>query len=1138
MTTVRFLGAQALGVGTAVELNSTDSNPERVNCSFGTSRETARPCVTARRDFRWWRALRTVLAFLMILPLFPSCGVAQMQQGTITGSVVDTTGAVIPNATIAATNTATGAVNRTVSNADGYFTIPYLTPGVYDLAADAQGFQQTKVAGIHLTINLSTTVTFTMKPGKVTQQITVQASPIQLETVNSELGGTVSPEQISELPQLGRNPYNLLELEPGAIQENKAYNGINLSINGGLANTTNILLDGGTQVNTSTGDPGFTPPLDSIGEVKLITYNFSAVYGMSGSGILTISTKYGTNEFHGSAYDYVRNTLFNANGWYPNHVDQTRSPYHENHFGFTIGGPAWFPKLYNGHNKTFFFMNLDWDPESVPDLITQTVPTAAMRTGDFSGLVDASGKPIIIYDPNTTVPVAGKSGTYTRSPFPNNIIPAYRLNQVALNLLQYYPLPNAPGTEGIYNNYQDNAARTTKQDTLLVRIDQNFGAKNKAFVMVGRHAAVASNPLINIAFPQAGTNGTPGTHSNLQWTGVLSDEWTIRPNLLAEFQANFIHGYAWNNVISQGFNSSTLGLPQSFAQQVEDPVFPQFATSNVSPLGIANSAVDNNTEGGNQGQAHLTWVTHAHTIEAGLDYRFAFFNNFEPTAPAGVFTFSRGYTQGPNPASASTDAGWDFASELLGILSSGDITQDAAVAFSQKNIDAYISDDYKLTRKLTLNVGVRYDGLTGMTDRHNRITWFDPQKQDPITQTPGVVEFAGLNGNPRGQTPTSNNFGPRLGFAYRLGGETSIRGGGGLFAMTNTDAYVNWSGYKVQTSMYLGPSAAVPNTPPAGGTISNPYTAGFLPYPGTASTLVGTSISEPFRKGTIPLIYDYNLSVQRAITPGTILTAAYAGSRGEHLWWNKPWEVDPIADLSLGPQLTTLVPNPYAGHMPGTLGAKTVKYEQLLLPFPQYTGLTYYHDPVGDSYYNSSEMELMHRDTHGLFFQVSYTLSKSIDDVPERYNGRSDTFVNPNDLGLTRGLAEYDRTQYAVVNYVYQLPFGPGRQLAKRGIASDLLGNWELSGITTYGSGEPVVITGANSTNLIGISALADRLHDPHLKHQTPEEWFDTTAYADAAPYTTGTGNRIEPDLRGPAYGNWDLGLTRQQQIHENMNLH
>lgn len=541
-------------------------------------------------------------ALMLSLFLFPPCSIAQMEQGTITGSVVDITGAGIAGAEITATNEATQTASKTVSNGKSFFTLPYLTPGFYDVTATAKGFQKTTVTGIHLTVNLSTFVKLTMKVGLVTQKVTVQASPIELDTVNSELGGTIYSEQIQDLPQLGRNPYNLLLLEPGVIQENKGYHGINNSINGGMANSSNILLDGSTQVNTSTGDPGFTPPLDSIGGAKLITNNFSAMYGMSGGGILTLSTKYGTNQFHGDAYDYIRNTAFNANGWYPNHVNQARSPYHENDFGFSLGGPVWIPKIYNGHNKTFFFVSLEWNPSSVPDLLTETVPTQAMRTGDFSGLVDGSGHPITIYDPDTTEPVPGKPGTYTRSPFPNNTIPTGRLSQVGLSLLQYYPLPNAPGTEGIYHNYQDNTTRTTGQDTLLVRMDHNFGQRNKAFFMVGRHVATASNPLINIAFPESGTNGTPGTHLNLQWTGVLSDTWTIRPNLLAEFRANFIHGYAWNTLASYGFNSSTLGLPASFASQVEYPVFPQFKTSDVSPLGTANSAVDNNTEGSYQGK--------------------------------------------------------------------------------------------------------------------------------------------------------------------------------------------------------------------------------------------------------------------------------------------------------------------------------------------------------------------------------------------------------------------------------------------------------------------------------------------------------------------------------------------------------
>ncbi|HVW76190.1 MAG TPA: TonB-dependent receptor [Alloacidobacterium sp.] len=1096
--------------------------------------------VSGKRQTQNNKALFLVVLVLCVAILFQPKAFGQAEQGTITGAVRDTSGAVIPGAKIHATNVATNTDSVTLSDSNGYYTIPYLAPGTYNVTAEASGFAVTTVSSVHITVNLSTSVNLTLKIGSVSQNISVKANAIQLETENSELGGTVSRQQIIELPQLGRNPYNLLSLQPGVLP---VYSnaGIQAEINGGMANTSNVLLDGATQVNASSGDLAYTPPLESVGELKLITNNYSAEYGMSGGGVVTAASQSGTNTYHGSAYEYVRNTDFNANGWYPNHVGQQRSTYHENNFGFSIGGPLSIPKVYNAKNRTFFFLNLEWDPQSTPSLITGSVPTPAMRTGDFSGLVDQNGNKITIYDPNTTILVPGTANTWTRSPFPGNIIPADRMNNpIVQNVLSYYPLPNTTGVEGIYNNYVITRTRKTSQDTFLARVDQNFGNSNKFFVSVGRHAYTGVTPLVNIAFPQTDTNGNPGGATNTAWTGTISDTWTIKPNLLMEFRGNFVHSFYGTLVPSQGFDVASLGLPQSFVEQTESKVFPQFQIGDESSLGLANSAVDSDAEGSNQGQAHLTWVTGPHTVKAGFEYRFVYFNQFRPLNPAGYFTFGRGYTQGPDPASATSDAGFGFASFLLGAPDGGYTTKDASATSSQKNIDAYVNDDYKVTDNLTLNLGLRYDVLTGWTDRYNKLTWFNPTASDPVTGLPGVVEFADVNGNPRAENDTDwTNFAPRVGFAYKLGDKTAIRGGYGLFWVTNSDGNVAGTGWQVSTNVYTGPPSPAPNTPPAGASLSNPFVAGYLPYPAPASSLVGQGIGAPYRPGTLPNHQDWNLSVQRSLSSGTVLTVAYAGSRGEHIWYNLDRNSAPIGDLSLGSKLTQQVANPFAGELQGQLGAPTVAYSQLLRPFPQYTGVSWYHDPVGDSYYDAFTAQLQHRDdAHGLFLQASYSYSKNINDIPERYAGRGGSIIDPTNLGLSRAVSEYDRTHYVIFNYIYQLPFGHGHQVLGKGIIGNVIGNWQWAGVTTYGSGLPVVITVPNNTNLPGIGAVADRLHDPQLQHgQSPDKWFDTSAYAIPAAYTTGNGNRNEPRLRGPALGNWDMSLNRKQQFGERVSF-
>jgi len=1089
----------------------------------------------------WYvRLILTPLCFLLFATVFPQMAFGQAEQGTITGVVTDDTGAAVPGAKLTARELATQTVSNTTTNGRGYYTLPYLAPGTYEVSAEATGFSNTVISGIHLTVNLTTSVNIALKVGVVAQRVTVQANAIQLESENSELGGTISRQQILELPQLGRNAYSLAVLAPGVLPET-AGAPLQTETNGGMANTGNVLLDGGTQINSSTGDITYTPPSESVGQLKLITNNFSAEYGMSGGGILTATSSSGTNAFHGSLYEYFRNTVLNANGWYRNSVNLPRATYHSNLYGFRLSGPVWIPKLYNGRDKTFFFVNFEENPTSAPDAITGTVPTAAMRAGDFSGLVDQNGKQIAIYDPNTTRLVSGTTNQWTRQQFsyngvPNVIAPG-RISPIAQKALSYYPLPNAPGVQGIYNNYILSPTRTTSHDNFLARVDQNIGTKHKDFIRIGRVSSYASTPTVTLAFPQAGGNGDPGISTNTAWTGVVSDTWTIQPNLLAEFRGNFNRTLNATQLYSAGFDSTSLGLPSSFADRVSSPIFPNFNITDESPLGPTSSSNFTDGEGSYEGQGHLTWLKGSHTIKVGVDYLFVYFNEFRPTWPAGSFSFGRGYTQGPDPTVAGTDAGWGFATFLLGTPTGGQITQDPSLASSQKTTDGYFEDDYKVTNALTLNLGLRYDVLTGWTDRHNQLAWFDPDKPDPTLGLPGALQFVGMDGNRRGQTETGySNVSPRLGFAWRLGEKTVIRGGYGLFYVTNSGGTVLGSGFQASTSVYLGPPSPAPNTPPPGGSLASPFVSGYLDAPNYS---VGGGISDPFAPSTLPLLQSRNLSIERQFGGGTVLTVAYAGSRGEHLWYNLTRNAAAISALSYGPKLYQQVPNPNAGKLPGALGAPTIAFSQTLVPFPQYTGVTWNRDPVGDSYYDALTAQLQHQDSHGLFLQASYTFSKSLGNIPERYNGRAGPIIDPYNLGTSRAISEYTRPQYLVVNYVYQLPFGPGHRVLGSGLTSKIVANWQVSGITTYGSGLPIVITAPNSTNVPGIGANADRLHDPHLHggQQNPEHWFDTTAYGVPAPFTVGTGNRVESDLRGPAYGNWDLGLSRRQPIGEHLSL-
>jgi hypothetical protein len=836
-----------------------------------------------RRSLGWTCSVSLLAVIFLVCfaaALLAPSAYGQAEQATITGLVTDPTGAIVPNAKVTAREVSTQTVSATVTNSSGNYTIPFLAPGTYDISAGAPGFKTIVESGVLLTVNLATTVNLKLSTGEVSQQVTVAANALQLETENSELGGSFSQQQIIELP--GSGGYNLDLLSPGVVPVGTSNAPLQASVNGGMAITTNLLLDGGLQLNSSTGDPGYTPPTESLREYKLVTSNFDAQYGMSGGGVITATSMSGTNKFHGAFYEYLKNTIFNANGWYRNSVNLPRGAVHDNQFGFAIGGPVLLPHLYNGRNRTFFFLNIEWNPNKSPDAFTGTVPTVAMRTGDFSGLVDAKGNPIKIYDPLTTKLVPGTTNTYTRSQFSYkgvaNVIDPGRINDIAAKALTYYPLPNAPGVAGIYNNYVASPARVTTSNNTFARVDQNIGASHKAFLRIGRFATTATTQTPTIAYWTGNNNGDPGTLLRNVWSGAASDTWTIRPNLLMEMRGNFIHLFLRTQVASQGFNAGDLGFSSTsgFPGHVAAPIFPNFTVSDSGSLGNGASAFFTDAEGSYEGQDHVIWVKGSHTVKVGFDYIFVFFNEYRPTWPAGTFNFSRGFTQGPNPVTASTNAGWGFASFLLGLPGGGQITQDPSITASQKNFDTYLNDDWKLTRKLTLNLGVRHDILTGFTDRYNKFAWFDPKAPDTVLGLPGSLVFAGVNGNRRNQSPTAyGNFSPRVGFAYALNEKTVVRGGYGFIYTTNSGGSVTNSGWAAGTNVYLGAAPAAPNTPPTGN-LDNPFTAGYISAP---SYLVGGNVNAPFNSSTLPLLQYRSLSIERQLSRTTILQLAYMGWR-------------------------------------------------------------------------------------------------------------------------------------------------------------------------------------------------------------------------------------------------------------------
>ncbi|MDQ6665271.1 MAG: TonB-dependent receptor [Acidobacteriota bacterium] len=1078
-----------------------------------------------------------LLALSLVCLALVSIDFAQVEQGALTGTVTDPSGAAIPDVRIAATNQQTRVASEAKTNADGYYRLPFLPPGEYEILAEKQGFNASRISGIHLTVGLTATINTTLVVGSLQQEVTVSATAVQLEQESSSLGTVVGSKQIVELPLLGRDPYALVLLAPGVLP--KGGSGAGPVINGGRSNTSEILLDGAETRNSTTNDISYRPPLEAVQEFKVVTNNFSSEFGRSGGGVLTAATRSGTNELHGAFYEFLRNDKLNANGWTNNRNGLARSTFRRNEYGIAGGGPILIPHFYDGRNRTFFFANWEEAPQRSPDNVVNTVPTALERTGDFSKTTTNRGQLIQIYDPATTRADPDRPGQYLRDPFPGNKIPADRFNPVSLKVLQLIPEANR---SGLINNFVQNATRQNDTGRIFLRFDHGITANNRIFATYGQQNNAQFTPGINVAFPGEGVNGEQGRIESHPKSSVLSDTATFRPNLIGEFRASFTRNIIKTAPRSVGYDFTQLGLPRSLKDRAGTLLFPRFEIADSVNLGPDRASDFTDAEQVEEAQGHVTWLHGPHSVKFGTDYTFQTFNIFRPERPSGLYQFDRTFTQGPNPVASSGAAGYGVATFLLGAPTGGSFSADPSLAASQRFYSFYVQDDWKARRNLTFNIGMRWEYQTPWNDRFNQLGFFDPNFTDPVTGRKGLLRFTGRDGNPRYQSnPDKNNFAPRAGLAWHFMKSTVFRAGYGIFYFPGSGgigagASDLGSGFLAQTPVFLGQPPAAPNTPPAGASVAQAFQAGFLPVPTTG---VGTSIGTAFREWVTPYNQHWNANFQHTIRNDLLVEVAYVGSRGEKIWVNRNRNAVSTQYLALGSALDDLVQNPYYGLIPtGSLSVPTVRRSQLLRPFSQYTDITRFRDAVGDSIYHGMTVRAEKRTSHGLSVQLSYTISKQIDDVQERFGGRT-SFIDPNNLRLSRSIGDYDRPQYVVLNYIYEFPFGQGKRFLGKGLASRIAGNWQMSGISTYGKGLPIVITGPNNTRLPGVGAAALRLKSGVLPdgQQTLDRWFDTTAFAPAPTYSQGNDSRTEPNLRTPGIDTLDFSLSRTQVVRERIRV-
>jgi hypothetical protein len=1061
---------------------------------------------------------------LFTLALCAAAAYGQESRATLTGVVTDTSQAAIVAAKLTLTNTATGVVFTAASNEAGQYRFLFLNPGTYTLKVEVSGFRAFERSGIPLQVGQAAAIDVALQVGAMTETITVSSEAPMLDTEKSDRGVVVDKGRITDLPLNVRNPIMLTHLSPGIQHTSGSFHlnpfsnsGISSwSVNGGMTNNTEFLMDGAPN-NAYSGQQNriaYVPPADAVEEFKVMTTIYDAQYGRTGGGIINVSSKSGTNDYHGSAYEFAKRESLNANTFSNNAKGLPRQGASLNQYGFTVGGPVRIPKLYNGRDRTFFFFAGEAYGEDLhyPNESITSVPTAAQKRGDFSRTFDNAGRLIQIFDPLTG---RFEGNSWVRDPFPGNMIPSQRINPTSAQIVSLYPDPNSstPGSPEWQNNFvlSPNKGRFDFHN-YSARLDHNFNSRQRIYGRWSwnRHESFR----IKNAIPGIAADHQTGGKTN---NGIVLD-WvnTVSASMVLNVRSSLTRWQEDLPGLDHGFTPTQWGWPKSLADQLpfqarggtrcyptsilfkQDCMArptsgrpPYISVQSYGFLG-SNSFLFEPTNVFSL-NPNVAWIRGRHTVKGGLDFRVTRFTDQRPGYAAARLDFDRSFTRRDYLVQDAV-SGNGIASLLLGYPSGGLIDNNVYPYYQGIYAAPWIQDDIKLTRKLTLNVGLRWDLNLPPTERFDRANrGFFADAENPISQSidqskfPGYtvrggIGFAGVNGEPRSPFDADyNNIQPRVGAAFQLNDKTVLRGGYGLFYMAPVSrGFTN--GFSIQTPYVASLDAG--RTP--ANTVSNPFPDGVLQPAGASRGLAtflgqGPSFSDVgFRT---PYVHQVSFGFQRQLPMNMSLDVSYVGSRTRGAAVNKPYNEISAESMALGNPdlggnpnyLNQRVPNPFENLLPGTsLNASTVPRQQLLRPFPQFSSFNMADRNDGRVWYNSLQVLLEKRYSHGLTLIAAYTLAKNIEAL---------SYLNGQDAAPTRTLTAWDRPHRLMLAPMYELPFGPGRRFlnSRHPVLSRVAGGWQLVMTTTMQSGAPMSIPG--NVYLLG---------DPRLDNPTWDRMFKT----------------------------------------------
>ncbi|MEZ5356471.1 MAG: TonB-dependent receptor [Bryobacteraceae bacterium] len=1086
-------------------------------------------------------------AFASILSLTAPALVAQSFQGGVRGRIHDQSGAAIPTAKVTLTAQATNVSRSTLSNDAGEYSFPAVNPEAYSITVESPGF---KFASRQVTVQTQTflTVDVAMELGNVTETVNVTEEVPLMETANASTGQVVDRQKLVDLPNLGRNPFMMSKIAQNVVPAgNPIYNRMQdqsgssqISIAGGPVRGNNYLLDG-IPITDSVNRAVIIPTIESVQEVKIQANTYDAEMGRTGGGVFNTYLKSGTNHLHGSGFGYIRETTWAANSFFNNRGDLPRAEQPFRNYGGSLGGPIILPRLYDGRNQTFFWIGAEAYRQTSALGSEYSVPTLAERAGDFSSSASRAGGAQIIYDPLTTLTTGGQ---FSRTPFPGNRIPTSRIDTVGRNIAATYPTPSRAADFLGANNYSASASLYDRADQASFKADHELAPWWRASVS-----------YLHYGSREPGENWFGGTTGPSSWllarkvdATQVNNVLTLNPTTVVNIRYGFNRFPNASTQRSMGYDLAALGFAPAFTSAVQSPTFPNVTMETFASLGTNSNSFTVYHSKNLLGS--VSKFIGRHNLKAGADFRRINIDGVNYGNNSGAFTFRDVFTRA-TPVSATAGTGSDLATMLLGYPVAG----DGIVASNLfQHIDyyaAYFHDDFRLSSRLTLNLGLRYEYETGLQGNENAlVTGFDRTAVNPLPtvggapQPNGALMYAGLNGAP---TQTGNNnrnkLSPRVGAAYSLDSKTTIRGGYGLFWAPIPYGLQSTLGY-AQTTPVL---ASVDGNATPASSLSNPFPNGLLPIVGNSlGQLAGigqtVSFIDQFHRS--PRVHQYSFDIQREVK-GLTLLAGYVGTTSRNMVLGTGTininQLDP-SNFSIGRPLLDRVPNLYySAGGPGLIGATSITRAQSLMPFPQFDRVNLTFSDQNKGRYDSLVLKAQKRMAHGISFVTTWTWSKNMDASfggPGNNLNTAGALQNSYDPFGEYGLAVVDATHRWASAFTYELPFGRGRALLSSSRLLDaVVGGWSVNAVSIYQSGFPLAITQQSNNN----SALGAGQR-PNATGVSPsvtgsfaqrlDGWINPAAFSQAPAFAFGNLSR-STSLRGPGQASWDMSVFKTFTLME-----